>query len=513
MRKIITCLFLTLITNLALSQELSVADGGSIFISSGDALYVNNNVNINASGSLIISSNETGNGSLLVSGTIVGEIAYQRYLNENGNGWHLVSSPVTSQSIHEFVTNNDNSIATSGNLYAVGFYDNTAVAGSRWQYYDTTTTPGSGNFGTAGGYSIKRTAAGVVLFEGAAAPSDVSIPITTASGNHFWSCVGNPFPAHLPANSNAAATNVLGQNIGILDPSFAALYFWNGTEYVAVNQISSATFLPPGQAFFVRANTNNESFNFSKSLTRHDTSVDNFNRSSSNTIASITVTVSNGSQNKTTEIKYLSNATTGLDVGLDAGAFHNGSEEPSFSLDTHLIDNNEGIDFTIQCLPDNAYETLVVPLSVNAPANQLLTFSAISEDLPNDVDVYIEDTVKNTFTQINDSSYEVLLNDEIRNSGRFYLYTDNRVLSTDSPIANSINIYKTDNYTLRITGMNNEGDVSIRMYNIKGQEVLSQSFLGENTNDIALPKSLGTGIYIVNVTSDSKKSIKKIIIE
>lgn len=512
MKKTITAICLVMSISLASSQEMHVASGGSVFVATNEALYVNNNLSVNASGSLTLNSDNSNSSSLIVSGTVTGNITYQRFLSDNGNGWHLLSAPVTTQNINDFATNvsGNNSILTSGIRYAIGAYNNSAAPGTRWEYYDTTTAPAAGNFVSGQGYSTRRTEAGLVTFEGSATTSDVQINLTTASGNHHWSCVGNPFPSYLPANFTASATNVLGQNLSTLDPSFAALYFWDGTEYSIINQISGAVYLSPGQSFMVNANSDNETFTFSQSLRSHENVTDVFNRTE-NTIPTIDIHLSNGSQDKTTRIMYLPFATTGLDVGYDAGNYYDGT--PSFSLDTHLVTDSEGIDFRLQCLPDNAYETLAVALSVRSAANQELVFSVNTEHLPEDVNVYIEDKETGSFTEITEKGYSVTPENQLTGIGRFYMHTADKTLSDNNPeLSSSLNIYQITDSKLRITGMENHENVSMEMYSISGKLVLDHSFKGKTVNDITLPK-LATGVYIVNVMSNASQQTKKIIIQ
>lgn len=509
----IAFVFFILLANFGIGQELHIANGGELYVSSKDALYVNNNLTVNASGSLTVNSDAVSSGSLLVSGTVTGAIIYQRYVNENGNGWHLLSLPVTTQSINDFATNinGTNNIATSGNRYAIAAYNNAMSSGNRWEYYDTTTAPLAGNFVSGEGYSMKRTVGGLLTFEGEMPSSNVLSSLITASGTHYWSCIGNPFPSYLPVNNNANGTNVLEQNIGALDPSFAALYFWDGAQYVVVNQISNATYLSPGQAFFVRSKSDNESFTFSKSLTSHQGITDNFNRTA-RIIPSIEIQLSNGSQQKFTEIKYLPNATTGLDVGYDAGAYQDG--QPIFSIDTHLIADSQGVNFSLQCLPDNTYETMTIPLSVNAIEGQDLSIRAISTNLPNGTDVYLEDKLTNTFTKINEVDYQLTTEQPLNGIGRFYLHTSQHTLSTDEiPNSQPINIYKTSHSNIRITGLQDDGNISLRMYSIDGKEVLLKAFNGLPLHDITVPKTLRTGIYIVKIISEKRIRTKKLIIE
>lgn len=226
----------------------------------------------------------------------------------------------------------------------------------------------------------------------------------------------------------------------------------------------------------------------------------------------VVVSLLSGNQTKTTAIKYLSNATTGLDVGYDAGAYYDGI--PSFSLDTHLVSDSQGIDFTLQCLPNSNYETMVVPLSVRSGANTSLSFSATESNLPQGLDVYLEDREHNTFTKINETAYQVTPAQALAGIGRFYLHTTSSVLSTDEVTGiESISIYKTDNTNLRITGLQDSEWSTLKMYSITGQEVMVYEFRAQSVSDIPLSRSLRIGIYIATLVSGDKHCNKKMIIE
>jgi hypothetical protein len=316
----------------------------------------------------------------------------------------------------------------------------------------------------------------------------------------------------LPANSNAEGTNVLGQNIDALDDTYAGLYFWDGASYQVINQSSGALHIVPGQAFMVRAKDNNETFTFTKSLTSHQTGTDSFYRNA-NTTPNIVVSLFNGTQTKTTEIKYLANATTGLDVGYDAGAYQDG--QPEISLNSHLISDSTGTDFMLQCLPNNNYEDLVVPLSVKANANIQLSFTAASSNLPQGLSIYLEDKENNTLEDITSSPYQVTTTQQLNGIGRFYLHTSFSVLSTEDLASSlsSINMYTIDQHTLRITGLENQDTSTVIIHDIIGKQVFTHAFTATNVKDIALPISLKTGIYFVNLSSKKGIVSKKIIIK
>lgn len=496
-------------------QELHIGPGGSITVASGSVLYISDNVSINTMGSLAIKSDATSSGALLTEGSVTGNITYDRYIPDGD--WHLISAPVIGQSIPNFVADANNGIRTNGanGNYAVAYYNNSNIVGERWTYHNDTPTQVNQqtliNFNIGEGYSTSRTTGGDFSFTGELATSDVVVSLITSSGTHYWSSVGNPYPAFLPANDNANATNVLGQNIGALDPSFAALYVWDGSVYQPINQLSNALHLTPGQGFMVRAKDESENFTFSENIRSHQNGTATFYRTG-NMIPSIEVHMSNGNESKMTTLKYLSNATAGLDVGYDAGTFENSTA--SFSIDTHLVNDSQGINFTLQCLPDDSYETMIVPLSVNATVNQELTFSAATLNLPAEIGIYIEDRVTNVFEEITDQSYQVTLQSTIEGIGRFYLHTSQDALSIgDITSAERIKIYEILNDQIRITGLQEQGKATVVLYTVTGRKVLSISFDIQSINDIQLPLKIATGLYLANIKTDQGSFTKKIVLE
>ena len=505
-----------LLVNVTWSQDLYVVSGAAITTLPGGVLFAGSNVSVDAAASLTTTSDATASGSFIVSGSTTGNITYKRYINDDN--WHMVSAPVTSQSIPTFLGVAGNAVAQSGttNNYAVSYYNNTNTAGNRWTYHND--SPSSENqetltsFIAGQGYSMKRTAAGDYTFTGAMANADVSVTIPTlAGGTHLWSAIGNPFPSFLPVNTAADAANLLVDNVAALDDSFAFLYVWNGTSYDPIGY-GTALQLAPGQAFMVRAKSVSETFTFKKTLQNHNSGAATFYRSSTSN-PTISVHLTNGTSNKSANLEFLDSATTGLDVGYDAGAYQDGT--PSFSINTHLVSDSQGIDFTRQSLPISVLDSEVaIPLSVYAGIDEEVTFSVDTNHLPDGVSVYLEDALNNTFTNLTTAPLEINITAALSGIGRFYLRTSSGVLSTeDNLVGVFINLYKTSNGTVKITGLTSGNTATFSLFTISGQEVFATKFSTQNVQEISLPASLSAGVYIVRVVSDSGTFHKKIIIE
>ena len=230
-----------------------------------------------------------------------------------------------------------------------------------------------------------------------------------------------------------------------------------------------------------------------------------------NANAKIALSISDETRTRTTSIDYASNRTLGLDPGNDIGMFTGVSA--SFAVYTHLVGNDTGIAFERQALPSSDIETIVVPVGVTANAGEEITFSANAENLPADVNVYLEDRLTNAYTLLDDSSnYKLTLDTKQNGVGRFYLHTSaSKSLSIDSSLLETVSIYKTSNSNIRIAGLQ-EGKTSFQLFNILGKQVVKSSFNANGTKDISLP-SLASGVYIVKLQTEVGNISKKIILE
>ncbi len=494
------------------AQNLFVGSDGVLSVSANQTLYVNNNVTINTGGDLTIHSDANNYGSFITSGNVTGHISYKKYIKNTD--WNLISAPVVGQSVTDFVnpSNNNKILHNSSNQnYAIGVYDNTKT--KRWVYHNESPSKSNqqtlNDFISGLGYTMKRTSVGIFTYTGSVATTDVSIPINAPNQDHRWTVIGNPFPAFLPANYGASQStaNLLSQNAANLAPSHTAIYLWDGKDHVAYNMLSAPTHIAPGQAFFIHGKGDNQNFTFPKNFQKPQPTIVVSKRKK---IPSIIVKLSVGKQYKTTELKYVKNASLGLDVGYDAGAYKNNISD--FSIDSQLIKENQGIDFTLQCLPDNAYETTVVPLSVKATANSTLTFNANTTNLPIGMDVYLEDNVKNTFTKINKKDYHVTISNNTNGIGRFYLHTSTKVLENNPYVAKNISIHLSNKSTLTIKGLHEKEATSLQLYTIAGQQVFTTNFKANNIHKLRIPNALPAGMYIVKLTSKNNNKTKKIII-
>lgn len=469
--------------------------------------------NITNNGEVIVNSTATNNGSLIVKGTnAVANVTYQRYLSfnaDNTKGWHLIAPPVSGQSINAL----KDEFPIKGVKYAIAPYINNVTTTNRWGYYTTSTISGAGNFIKGKGYSVKKKGTdGVVNFKGSL-NADVPIAITDGGDNpngSRWNLIGNPYTAAINANNNADATNnFLKVNIDAnkLDPARAGLYIWDGVAYVEKTKDDPAFYIAPGQGFFVHApdNGGTSSVNFTKAMQTHQMG-NVFHKGSGTTYPEIIL----ATNNKKTKIRYIAGKTKGLDVGSDVGTFTGAGS--SFSVFTHLLENNEGVNFAVQALPNTEYEEMVVPVGFETTETAKdITVSFELNNIPSELNVYIEDRKNNTFTRIeaNNLNYQTTISSSENGVGRFYIHTTSKPLSVKEHITNNTVVYTVEN-KLHIAGLN--GKTTVSVYNTLGKKITIVNYTANGLKTISLPK-LAAGIYIVAISNNKQNTTKKIILK
>lgn len=296
-----------------------------------------------------------------------------------------------------------------------------------------------------------------------------------------------------------------------MEISYRALYLWNpGTNsYNLINQSSVSTFVSPGQGFFVKSVSGGSTVNFTTAMRTNQAAVI-FQKVATPDNPSIVLSADNNSGKiSTTTIKYLGGMSLGLDPGYDAGRF--GGASSSFGLYSHLVADNS-VDFALQLLPDNAYDSTVIPIGLDAAAGTTITFKADYTNLPLGKKVFLEDRLLNLFTELNntDKNYSLTLNAQSSGIGRFFLHTQDNLSTlavTDvNALKFSVIAFPLSN-SIRIIGAIDE-PASLNIYDILGRFVFTTNLKAANNNDVIITP-LTNGIYIVKIkTAKSNFSTK-----
>jgi hypothetical protein len=324
--------------------------------------------------------------------------------------------------------------------------------------------------------------------------------------------VGNPYPAYIK-NSEFLTSN--SSNI------LATIWTWNSAAGAYEDRVSNISDsgngnfpIAPGQGFFVRSGASGN-INFPEADQYHQIEIggsDTFERTTP--LTSIKLIINNGSSyNRHCDVYYLDNVTLGFDYGYEGQIFGSGGNANSLAIYTQLLEDNEGVNYQTQSLPNTNYEGMVVPVGVDALANDEITISAQLNNFPANIKVFIEDKLENTFTRLDETSnFSTTLSTNSNSTGRFYLHTTSASLSTGNVLDNNpVSIFTTTRDNLRIVGVQS-GTANVQMFNILGKQVFNTSFEGSGSNNINLPV-LSSGVYIVQVKNESGTVNKKVVIE
>ncbi len=431
--------------------------------------------------------------------SFTGKVTYKRTIQGvtgNKKGWYLMASPVKGQTYDEAYVAANN-IATSGTNRAIATYD---IGQNRWRYMQAGTT---NDFKQGAGYSMKRASSGDISFTGTLNLDDsgVDVPLTTENNRHY-NLVGNPYTSYIDGTQLLNQLSLSkSQTVWVWDQTTGENGMFNVKTTMNVGMIA------PGQGFFVCTNPGGGTLHFSESMQQHNTA-DTFSRKVSH--PEIKLTLSKENIHHSSTVYYGDNATEGFDVGLE-GELYNGSKN-SFAIFTNLVSGTDNKDYQIQTLPKDGIETTVVPVGVYADAGTQIKISAEMTNLPEGIEVYLEDKLTNTFTLLNDSSsYTTTLAEDMNGVGRFYMRTSSQALSTGEVRTETVKVYKTSENMLRVIGLDS-GDAQVHVYNVLGKKVTASRFTANGYNEISLPK-VETGMYIVQVSTKNGKFTKKIMIE
>jgi hypothetical protein len=524
MKHFFTFLAAVLFTATTLAQgNLSVGSGASLTVS--ETGYLTASGTFNNTGSVTLNSTADDFSSLIVEGTATGDITYNRYVNvyddANGGGWDLVGSP-TVMTITDFTTANGANIQVLGSDYAFSQYNNLL---DQWERYATDAQTGS--FTTGQGYSMATVtqdppppgAAGTaVSFMGAMQTTSQSINIinnnaANAGVGRRWNLVSNPYPSYINGNTAAGAANFIAANTAVIDGDYGAVYGWNGSSYTIYNLLDGAFSIAPGQGFWVAAlNTIDTSLNFTAAM-RTTIGTGDFVLGPQPLTYHVALKLYNGeSQKAMTNFYFRDGLSLDLDPWYDAGAYNQ-----STKLSTRLPQGSNQTAFARNAMGMEAMQNTRVPLEIRQNAGQAFRVSIADMELPEDIYVYLEDTLNGTLTSLKDADFELVAQSNLSGADRFFIvFKSNSVLSSGDTLGiNALNVFKANNDDfVTIAGITPELEkLDVTLYSMLGVAV-KQTVLNTSTATQRISTTeLASGLYIVQIKSGNQTTVKKVIVQ
>ncbi len=468
----------------ATCNSLTIQPGAVVTIDPGKALTVNGTLTNNAGNSgLVISSDETGTGSLIQGSAAVGTTV-QRYVtgsaNLNDNIYHFISIPV-------YKANPTTNLFLGSYLYNL---DPTQTEPTNNNYYgkwinlgSATTTPIS----CLSGYMIYYPgAANTYTFTGNLNTGSFS-PTVSYGGTYTFNLVPNPYPS---AINWGASGGWLKSNIG------ATAWIWNRSigNYTT---LSGNSYVPAGQAFIVMASgtpvlTMNNNACVHNAQPFYKSSQDN------------TLRISTQSNNYYDEtfVGLDSSAGSGFDPQFDGFKMWGLQEAPQ--LWTEKGDFRLSIN---QQHPPSG--SLVVPLDFKTSydGQVILNVSGI-ESFDISLPIRLQDHLSGSVTDLRQNSSYAFTHHPANNEKRFSL-----IFGYPEGVAANISLegkafISSGRVYLEMPSIQGH-PAHINLYDVLGQLIRTE----EKTMDgiISIEAPLARGMYIVSVSSEGRNFVTKVI--
>jgi len=496
--------------------SIVIESGASLNIAKGGSLKLSDN--FTNSGTVILESDEDEFSSIKVGKLSSGNIEYQRYVNSVTNGWDLIGAPISGQAINLFSTTNSSTLATDKVIYAIGSYDNT---NDTWTNYTDSTIDVAGNFIAGKGYQMATVSGSTLSFSGTVPLEDVTIPIqnnnaANSGAGRRWNLISNPFPSYISGNNEANATNnFLTVNSAVIDDNFEAVYGFNGTGYTVYNHTSnsnSAFYIAPGQGFFVAAaSTSSANVRFTEAMQTVIGADDFVSAKSATSYELVLDLYTDAVKVDDTKFYFKEGLTLGLDPGYDAGAF-----DQSSGFSSRLLEQDNGVSMDINAMSTEAMNNATIPLVIHQEAGVALKIQVANSTIPENINVYLEDTTKNTFTLLNNKDFKLLAQTKLNGAGRFYLHYTTKTLTTESvSSASFLTAYKgTNSNYITIEGLQKFlQPANLHLYNVLGMKVLSKKIQKPTQKEMLSTVGLDTGVYILKVQAENIVFTKKLVIK
>lgn len=473
-------------------NNLTIASGDALTIPAGKALTVSGNlINNNSDNSgLIIQSDATGNGSLIVDGSVTGDAKVYRYIAKftgDDNGWHEIGCPVASFAVSGS-TWDPTLVGTYNDLY---YWDESQHL---WMNY----RDAGFNLSPNKGYLVANDANLDHFFTGVLNNTNItdgSLTYTTGSfaGSNL---LGNPYPCALKWNDgNWTLTNVGG-----------VAHIWNDAagNYTS---LQSNGIIPSTNGFFVTVNSTGGSGSVTIPLaSRVHASQSNYKKAAEVQRKSELKFKITDNANGFYDVSYVGfkpNATEGWDMAFDGYKFFS---MISTAPEIWTVINHK--NFSVNYLPEvsTPYD---VPLDFKPGVSSVfhLSISGIdSFDHPNFV---LEDKKTGKMIDLTKQTvydFSANANDD---KDRFVLHINGVTAVPSLNRKGSLEIFSYGKTIYLKADKNLNGLVSV--YNTMGQKVYEGRLNGMNKQIIPLNDK--RGIYIVRVERAGGMMIKKVFIQ
>ena len=222
------------------------------------------------------------------------------------------------------------------------------------------------------------------------------------------------------------------------------------------------------------------------------------------------------SEQADTRFYFQDGLTLGLDPGYDAGAF-----DQDTALSSRLLEDDQGTNFAINAMGIASALDVAVPLVINQEIGDSFRISITNNTLPENVNVYLEDSLYGTFTQLQGQDFELTAAQLIRGVGRFHIHFTTEILGSE--ILNTSNVFDTD--TVSVFKASNQEFITIAgiastaptttasLYNMLGMSVRAKTLHNQALTQIISTQGLAKGVYVVQLKAGNALFSKKVLVQ
>jgi uncharacterized repeat protein (TIGR03803 family) len=454
---------------------------------------------IASNGNLIIASTATESGlidnfSAGYTGTIIGNIQVQRYLNNTNAGTRIFSAPVSGMTASQL----------GSDAYTYNESITTVGINTGWQSAIGTTP-----LLPFRGYRVVQTATGnqtytfIGTMHTGAYTANITRQVNTGLNPEAgYTAVGNPYPSPIDWRAVAILPANAGQATGI-----ASIYkttglttgVWATVNSAGVGTNGATRYIPSGEGFLVRrSSAGSSTYNIVNSVRSNVyTNNNNFLREEEKTLVRLQMT--NGTFADEAVLYAEKEATGKIDIGLDAEKLAGDADKPYLSF----VHNQQ--DWSITALPALP-EGTSMPIAIRGQS--IYTLSVIEKTALNK-NLYLYDRKAGKLHDLVEG-YTFQANGAENN--RFVLYVGKPSDEQLAQAGEAVRVWSYDK-TIYLHFADNDlaSQAQVQVLNVQGQTVSTYKNL-QNANT-QLQTILPTGAYIVRVQTPQGVVTTKVIIE
>ncbi|XCF05291.1 T9SS type A sorting domain-containing protein [Tamlana crocina] len=191
--------------------------------------------------------------------------------------------------------------------------------------------------------------------------------------------------------------------------------------------------------------------------------------------------------------------------------FFDGRNINNLATDVYLISGNEKL--VVKSIKYD--ESVSLPLGFKAGKNNSLFSLKIHKlkNVPEHVNVYVYDHENNSYTDVKNGSFEIILNQGTHND-RFEITFSKNALNLPVIAENNFKVFFNKSASeITILNPNQIKLKAITLFDISGKKIVTSKHLHSERKHSISTKSLNTSAYLVNIeTSDNHSLTKKVIV-